>query len=120
MGYYCQMFGETYDQDLMTFEANKSTTGVTKVCTDKIVGGQILIDTPGTNDADEELSDVKIQVMIINALHPIICENQEGITTFVNCVQPDNSGRIRETAIQSMCRMLLSLNFFYEEADFKN
>ena len=58
--------------------------------------------------------------MIIKALQPIISENQAGITTFVHCIQPDSSHRIRDTAIQAMSRMLLSLNFFYEEADFNN
>ena len=117
MGFYCQHFGVAYNPELMTFEAKKSPASVTKCCTTKTVGGQTLVDTPGTDDPDKNLTDVQIQAMTFNELLPIVSENQAGITTFVQCIQTE---RIRESAIQAMCRTLLSLTFFYEDADVAN
>jgi len=60
MGFYCKKFGIDFDPDTMVYEAKVSLTSVTKGCSVKTVGGQCLIDTPGTNDTDKELTDALI------------------------------------------------------------
>ena len=44
----------------------------------------------------------------------------EGITCFTQCIMPDASCRIRDSAIQSMATTLLSLTSLYPNADIEN
>ena len=42
----------------------------------------------------------------------------QGINVFVQCIMPDAGGRIKRSAIESMCTMLLSLTSLYETKGF--
>ena len=79
-----------------------------------------LIDTPGTNDPDKKRTDAQIQLELMNTIRALLREEFQGITTFTQCILPDAAGRIKRSAIQSMCTMLLSLTSLYEKTDTKN
>ena len=104
----------------MKFESGKSVKAVTtKVKVDQS-GNMTLIDTPGTNDPDKKRTDSQIQLELMNTIRALLRETTEGINTFTQCILPDAAGRIKRSAIQSMCTMLLSLTSLYEDADMKN
>ena len=61
--------------------------------------------------------------MLIQELHPFVrpaeIDANSGINCITQCIMPDGGGRIKETAIKSMTRMLLSGCYFYENAAFE-
>ena len=71
-----------------------------------------LIDTPGFNDSDIKRSDKNILIELVNTVRPILTDKSQGITSFVQCIMPDESDRIRESSIKGMNNMLLALNSF--------
>ena len=79
-----------------------------------------LIDTPGFNDSDIRRSDKNILIELINTVRPIVTDQDQGITSFIQCIMPDESDRIRQSSIKSMHNMLLALNSFDYETDITN
>ena len=76
-----------------------------------------LIDTPGFNDTNVQRSDKKILNALIKTIRPMLYDSQKGISSFVQCIMPDESDRIRATSIKAMNYMLFILNSFDMRAD---
>ena len=53
----------------------------------------------------------------MSTIRNLLNSKVEGINCFTQCIMPDASGRIRDTAIQSMATMLLSLTSLYPNAN---
>lgn len=68
-----------------------------------------LIDTPGTNDIDRKRKKEIINIDIMSTVRPQLSSETAGMTSFTQCIQPDAGGRIKESAIDSMCNIILSL-----------
>ena len=79
-----------------------------------------LVDTPGFNDSDIRRSDKNILIELINTVRPIVTDKNQGITSFIQCIMPDESDRIRQTSINGMNNMLLALNSFDYEINIAN
>ena len=79
-----------------------------------------LIDTPGFNDSDIRRSDKNILIELINTVRPIVTDKHQGITSFIQCIMPDESDRIRQSSVKGMNNMLLALNSFDYETDITN
>ena len=77
----------------------------------------ILIDTPGFNDTNVQRSDKKILNELIKIIRPMLYDNEKGISSFIQCIMPDESDRIRATSIKAMNYMLFILNSFDMRAD---
>ena len=71
-----------------------------------------LIDTPGFNDVDINKSDKSIMIELINAIRPMLMNEKQGISSFTQCIMPDESDRIRESSIKGMNNILLMLQSF--------
>ena len=71
-----------------------------------------LIDTPGFNDPDRMRSDKHIFMDLINTIRHPLKSPDEGISMFVQCMMPDESDRIRQSAINAMLNLLLILSIF--------
>ena len=71
-----------------------------------------LIDSPGLNDPDPARSNKRIFMDLINTIRALLKSDEEGISTIVQCIMPDRSFRIRDTAIMTMIDMLLMLSIF--------
>ena len=71
-----------------------------------------LIDTPGFNDVDYQKTDKSILIELINAIRPILTDEKQGISSFMQCIMPDESDRIRESSIKGMNDILLILQSF--------
>ena len=76
-----------------------------------------LIDTPGFNDVDIHKSDKSIMIELINAIRPMLMNNTQGISSFTQCIMPDESDRIRESSIKGMNNILLMLQSFDPQTD---
>ena len=50
----------------------------------------------------------------------MLYDSQRGISSFIQCIMPDESDRIRATSIKAMNYMLFILNSFDERADISN
>ena len=79
-----------------------------------------LIDTPGFNDSDIRRSDKNILIELINTVRPIVTDKNLGITSFIQCIMPDESDRIRQSSVKGMNNMLLALNSFDYDTDITN
>ena len=79
-----------------------------------------LIDTPGFNDVDIHKSDKNIMIELINAIRPMLLNSNQGISSFTQCIMPDESDRIRATSIKAMNTMLFILNSFDPRTDITN
>ena len=77
----------------------------------------ILIDTPGFNDTNVQRSDKKILNELIKIIRPMLYDNEKGISSFIQCIMPDESDRIRATSIKAMNYMLFILNSLDVRAD---
>ena len=85
------------------FKNSKSNRAVTTAVKVTTVGNLTLIDTPGTNDPDnQKRQDRQIQAEVVSTIRTPLTSEEQGISTFVQCIQPDASGRIKNTAIESM------------------
>ena len=49
----------------------------------------------------------------------MLYDSQKGISSFVQCIMPDESDRIRATSIKAMNYMLFILNSFDDRADLR-
>ena len=50
----------------------------------------------------------------------MLYDNKKGISSFIQCIMPDESDRIRATSIKAMNYMLFILNSFDRRADISN
>ena len=71
-----------------------------------------LIDSPGLNDPNPARSNKRIFMDLINTIRALLKSDEEGINTIVQCIMPDRSFRIRDTAIMTMVDVLLMLSIF--------
>ena len=78
-----------------------------------------LIDTPGFNDTNVHRTDKKILNELIKTIRPMLYDEHKGISSFIQCIMPDESDRIRGTSIKAMNYMLFILNSFNEKADLR-
>ena len=60
------------------------------------------MDSPGTNDNDETRTDEKIQNEMFNSIRPTLSSETEGIGVVVQCVMPNEGGRIKRSTYDSM------------------
>ena len=79
-----------------------------------------LIDTPGFNDTNIQRTDKKILNELIKIIRPMLYDDKKGISSFIQCIMPDESDRIRATSIKAMNYMLFILNSFDKRADINN
>ena len=102
------------------FESKKSFGAVTNCVKVARTGNMTLIDTPGFNDSDIRRSDKNILIELVNTIRPIVRDEKQGITSFIQCIMPDESDRIRKSSVKGMNNMLLALNSFDVDTDIKN
>ena len=76
-----------------------------------------LVDTPGFNDTNVQRSDKKILNELVKIIRPMLYDSRKGISSFIQCIMPDESDRIRATSIKAMNYMLFILNSFDLNAD---
>ena len=74
-----------------------------------------LVDTPGFNDPNKKNTDRQIFIDMINTIRGPLKSPDQGISMFVQCMLPDESERIRESAIMTMLDLLLILSVFSSE-----
>ena len=79
-----------------------------------------LIDTPGFNDTNVTRTDKSILNELIKIIRPMLYDSNKGITSFIQCIMPDESDRIRATSIKAMNTMLFILNSFDPRTDITN
>ena len=72
----------------------------------------ILIDTPGLNDPNRLRTDKQIFMDLVNTLRHPLFSQEEGITSFIQCIMQDNSERIRDSVLNAMLNLLLILSVF--------
>ena len=84
------------------------------------VGNLTLIDTPGFNDSDVNRSDKSIFIEMIKTVRPIIRDEKQGISSFVQCIMPNAAHRITDTTIKAMNHILFILNSFSRSTTLKN
>jgi len=72
-----------------------------------------IIDSPGLNDSS--LSDVEINLMIVNSIKDLVSSDQ-GFSGLIQVVALDNSGRVKAQSIEYMLNLLRSLT--YSHSDF--
>lgn len=75
---YCSKNG--YDHKDISFKFGRQCERVTTKVKTQRVGKIIIMDTPGTNDFQSELSDAQIQYMKNNALGEIFENSEEGVS----------------------------------------
>ena len=81
------------------------------------IGDMTLIDTPGFNDPDIAVSDKDIYIEIVKSLSSTLYDPTQGISSFILCVMPNESQRIRDSTINAMNNMLFMLNSLDERTD---
>ena len=76
------------------------------------LGNMTLIDTPGFNDPNKIRSDKHIHMEFVGTVREILKSPHEGISSFIQCILPDESDRIRKSSIKTMMNFLLMLSVF--------
>ena len=109
---YSNEFNETSKNVQIEFDASKSFDAVTGFVRMASNGSMTLIDTPGLNDPDKMRSDKMIFMDLINTVRLPFRSPTQGISRFIQCMMPDESDRIRKTAIMTMLDLLLILSVF--------
>ena len=109
---HCQEKGEENHDDLM-FNFGRQCSRVTTSVESREFGDIKVIDTPGTNDFSEELSDYDIQKMKHRFLNQLFADKNKGVSCVLQCVMLDSGGRLKQTSIDSMIRTLHSLTYSY-------
>ena len=116
-----KIFAEEFDganDDLAcSFKSGKAFEAVTTCVKVARTGNMTLIDTPGFNDVDVRKSDKNIMIELVNAIRPILTDSNQGISSFTQCIMPDESDRIRESSIKGMNNILLVLQSFDPSID---
>ena len=107
-------------QSACKFQAGRSFAAVTSCVKVGRTGNMTLIDTPGFNDTDIRRSDKNILIELINTVRPMLRDEHQGISSFIQCIMPDESDRIRQSSIKGMNNMLLALNSFDYDTDISN
>ena len=78
-------------------------------------GNMTLIDTPGFNDPDKRRSDRQIFIDLVNTIRGTLKSPDQGISMFIQCILPDESERIRQSAVMTMLDVFLILSVFNSE-----
>ena len=69
---------------------------------------------------DVRVEDIRYNIgsaELINAIRPMLLNNNQGISSFTQCIMPDESDRIRESSIKGMNNILLMLQSFDPKTD---
>lgn len=106
-----------WDKEKDSFSYGKQCIRVTTSVSKKQLGDFTLIDTPGTNDFQSELSDYEIQKMKHESLGQFFGEASKGISTILQCISIDAGGRLKETSYESMAGTLHSLMYSFPDYD---
>ena len=78
-----------------------------------------LIDTPGLNDPDARRSDKNIYIEMIKNLTVHLYNPEQGISSLILCVLPNESQRITDTTIKAINNMLFIFNSLDERVNIK-
>ena len=119
---FAQFFAKS-DKPAPVFEASKSVRTVTQHCTKVVYEFMTLIDTPGLNDPNRLRTDKQIFMDLVNTIRQPLFSQEQGITSFIQCIMQDNSERIRDSVLNAMLNLLLILSVFNSETkvdDLKN
>ena len=76
-----------------------------------------LIDTPGLNDPDARRSDKNIYIEMIKNLTVHLYNPEQGISSLILCVLPNESQRITDTTIKAINNMLFIFNSLDKRVD---
>ena len=106
---FAEEFGGARENIACEFKSGKNFQAVTSCVKVATTGNMTLIDTPGFNDVDIHKSDKSIMIELINTIRPMLMDSKQGISSFTQCIMPDESDRIRESSIKSMNNILLML-----------
>ncbi len=106
---YAKWFVGADEERPINFVSAKSAASVTTKVKLVKTGNMTLIDTPGTNDPDKKRTDQQIQMELMNTIRSLLMTPNQGINTIVQCIMPDAGGRIKKSALDAMCIMLVSL-----------
>ena len=115
---FSQNFAE--NEYACNFESGKSYASVTSCVKIGTTANMTLIDTPGFNDTNVTRTDKSILNELIKIIRPMLYDRYKGITSFIQCIMPDESDRIRATSIKAMNTMLFILNSFDPRTDIEN
>ena len=59
-------------------------------------------------------------IELIKTIRPMLYDKNQGINSFIQCVMPDSSDRLRATSMKAMNNVLFTLNSMHELTDIKN
>lgn len=103
------------DHTKTSFRFGRQVERVTKQCDYRQAAELTLMDTPGTNDIQTELSDYDILKMKNENLAAQFQDPERGVSAIVQCVMIDAGGRIKQTSIESMARTFHSLTYSHPD-----
>ena len=89
----------------MLFEAKKGAESVTKAIQSVEVNGIRLIDTPGFNDPQKNISDTQILVNTSDYVKDEV-RIDEGVSTYLMCLMVSEAGRFTETSYQTLVKIV--------------
>jgi hypothetical protein len=112
---YCKEVG--LDHTKYSFKFGRQCERVTTCVKTQRAGNLILMDTPGTNDFQSELSDYSIQKMKHQSLAKIFKNENKGVSCITQCIMVDDGGRLKETSIESMAKTFHSLTYSFPDYD---
>ncbi|KRX03398.1 P-loop containing nucleoside triphosphate hydrolase [Pseudocohnilembus persalinus] len=101
------------------FQTGQSSTSVTKKVQAKIIANLRLIDSPGLDDPDKNLSNSTISDMTCKFLNKEVVYDK-GLNGIIQCIQLNNSQRIDNTTVKCMQQILLAFTMNYPEFNYKN
>ena len=58
-------------------------------------------------------------IELVKTIRPSLYDKKQGISSFIQCVMPDASDRLRATSIKSMHHILFTLNSINPQTDVK-
>ena len=54
---------------------------------------------------------------LINTLRVTVTDKKAGISCFIQCIMPNAAGRIKQSSIDNMVKILLTTTIMYKDAD---
>ena len=102
------------------FENKESFKAVTSCVKAGSLGNMTLIDTPGLNDPDATRSDKNIFIEMIKKLTIPLNDPEQGISSLILCIMPNESQRITDSVIKCINSMFFMFNSLDDRIDVKN
>ena len=72
-----------------------------------------VMDTPGTNDFQNELSDYDIAKMKHSSINQAFSEPSKGVACIAQTIMIDKGGRLKQTSIDNLAKTFHSLTYSY-------